>query len=372
MIFFSQTFFNTYIKNSEKYSLIKLRKPLMLNLLKIINPSLFLVIFLSPIAYVPAQEVLPSAKEQMESYFNKMDQYYEENYFSKGVKVYEMKGTGFNPYVRNRHFYEMRADHLGRMPAKKRWEIYQKSRMATLSRGQLQAANWELMGPQLLTWGGRMISLEFDPVDPNTLYAGSADGGLWRTEDMGENWLPLTDDIPAQGISSIVVNPQNRNSILIGTGEASYPLGPAIRNGIGVLKSYDFAKTWNQTNYVYDYKQGVSTFDMVWDPVDTTNVYLAATDGFWVSRDGGMTWERKIATKSTSIAFNKSNPNIIYTIVEGVGVQKSIDAGETWTILDNGHPTGDVIGICSITICDSQPNVLYTSITDATTWGYPF
>ncbi len=60
--------------------------------------------------------------------------------------------------------------------------------------------NWTAMGPAPISgegqaFTGRVAALAADPSDPsgNTIYAGAASGGVWKTTDGGSNWTPLTD-----------------------------------------------------------------------------------------------------------------------------------------------------------------------------------
>src|SRR5262249_8056426 len=40
---------------------------------------------------------------------------------------------------------------------------------------------------------GQMNALAIDPRDANILYAGAAEGGVWKTSNGGASWTPLTD-----------------------------------------------------------------------------------------------------------------------------------------------------------------------------------
>ena len=100
------------------------------------------------------------------------------------------------------------------------WEKLPKSSSKTNS-----GHEWENFGPNAVA--GRMISIAFHPTDPQTLYTGSAAGGLWRSSDYGQNWEVLTDDYPTMGVGAIAVNPQNPNTLLIATGEG-YSFGGRI------------------------------------------------------------------------------------------------------------------------------------------------
>jgi photosystem II stability/assembly factor-like uncharacterized protein len=288
-----------------------------------------------------------------------LDNYYAENYFSKGVKSTEMSGTGYYPYQRMKWFYEMRADENGEIPFLKRWNAYVESKNNLFKDNQVTVtANWINLGPT--NNGGRMISHAFDPVNSEILWVGSAAGGLWRTMDGGDSWEPMTDYLPSIAVGAIAINPKDPNIMLIGTGEA-YGWRFMV-NGVGILKSTDRGLTWNQTSFTYQQSQGVTCYTIVWDPVNPGNVYAGCNNWLWRSTDMGESWLHVQPGRTTAILINKQEPNILYTSIHGSGLYKSTSAGESWSILGNGIPQGSFIGFTSMAICDAFPNVLYAGI----------
>lgn len=90
-------------------------------------------------------------------------------------------------------------------------------------------------------WGlvsGRMTALT---SDGNVIYAGAADGGVWKSADRGAHWKPLFDDQTRLSVGAIAVNPAD-HSIWVGTGEAN----SAFENyaGDGIYRSADGGRTW--------------------------------------------------------------------------------------------------------------------------------
>src|SRR5262245_65823062 len=73
---------------------------------------------------------------------------------------------------------------------------------------------WRDIGP---TRGGRARALAGVPSQPNTVYAGFDNGGLWRSTDYGANWVPLFDDQSTGSIGAIGVGPVNHSLIYVGT-----------------------------------------------------------------------------------------------------------------------------------------------------------
>ncbi|HMQ47682.1 MAG TPA: FlgD immunoglobulin-like domain containing protein [Saprospiraceae bacterium] len=297
--------------------------------------------------------------------------YFEDHYFSRGIQPSEMgEGSGYLPYVREKWFYDLRKTHTGDAGGLQRWKTFQAMRQKMLGRGGTNpVANWQNVGPNKMEGqGGRMISHAFDPHNTQIIWAGSASGGLWLSEDGGDSWQPMTDQIPSTGIGAVAVNPLNSNAILIGTGEG-YTLGSSsIRPGLGVFKSIDFGQTWEQTDFDYLPAAGVSVFQLAWSYADTSTVWLAASNGIWKSTDAGMTWVLKKGDGTNQqtaicndILQHPTNPDLLYASFDGNGIWRSSDAGENWSKLSGGLPTSDMDFI-DLSLCRSQPNVLYASI----------
>src|SRR5256714_711600 len=60
------------------------------------------------------------------------------------------------------------------------------------------AAPWQPLGPANI--GGRVTDLVVDPVRPDTVYAGAATGGVWRSTDAGRTFARAR---PATGTPSL-------------------------------------------------------------------------------------------------------------------------------------------------------------------------
>ncbi len=74
--------------------------------------------------------------------------------------------------------------------------------------GPAAVANGQVFGPRQ-TVSGRITSLAVDPLNPNIIYLGAAQGGLWRSMDGGQNWQPMTDSAPTQATGAIAVFADN-------------------------------------------------------------------------------------------------------------------------------------------------------------------
>jgi hypothetical protein len=85
---------------------------------------------------------------------------------------------------------------------------------------------------------GRMTALA---LDGQTLYAGAADGGVWKKVGSGA-WQPLTDDGPTLSIGALLVT--SDHALWVGTGEANTSSDSYA--GTGVLRSADGGATFQR------------------------------------------------------------------------------------------------------------------------------
>src|SRR5687767_16033936 len=98
---------------------------------------------------------------------------------------------------------------------------------------------WRSVGA---TRGGRVTAYSGVRQQPHTFYFGGVGGGVWKTDDAGITWVPVSDgQITTTGsIGSIDVAPSNPNHVWVGTGSAAIRSNVII--GRGVFKSTDAGK----------------------------------------------------------------------------------------------------------------------------------
>ena len=147
--------------------------------------------------------------------------------------------------------------------------------------------------------------LAFDPQNPQIIYAvlwaarvapwevrdGSsfiaAGSGLFKSEDGGDTWHPLTKGLPNYaddklGRIGIAVSHSNRNRL--------YATVEAEGDKAGIYRSDDFGASWQQVNS--DHRiggRGPGAMGIVVAPDDPDTIYVANTTT-WKSTDGGKTF----------------------------------------------------------------------------------
>ncbi len=177
----------------------------------------------------------------------------------------------------------------------------------------------------------RITGVAVDPSDAsgNTVYAGGASGGIFKTTNFltesidGPNWQPLTDFGPTNSLNtgSITVFPRNgdpNQSIIFAlTGEGDTGMG-----GVGVLRSLDGGRTWKVLDSLHN--------------ADATGAILPIDSNLRDRRFFGATGF-KIIVDPTTVAGEV----IVYIAVSGTngGVYRSNNSGRDWTLMRAGNAT---------------------------------
>jgi cell division septation protein DedD len=85
---------------------------------------------------------------------------------------------------------------------------------------------------------GRTIAIAVHPTDPDTVYAGAAQGGLWKSTNGGTNWTPLFEfQLETEAIGAITIDPIDSNIVYIGTGEAGFSADSFFGKGIYIIRN---------------------------------------------------------------------------------------------------------------------------------------
>src|SRR5438105_2366532 len=78
---------------------------------------------------------------------------------------------------------------------------------------------WRQWGARNL--GGRIRALVQNPSNSSQMYAGSAQGGVFRTRDGGDTWQPVGKPEHSFPVGALALAPDNPNLLYVGTGEAA-------------------------------------------------------------------------------------------------------------------------------------------------------
>ena len=172
----------------------------------------------------------------------------------------------------------------------------------TIDASRAANSSWSLIGPTNVDEEdgiGRVLRLGFHPTNASIIYAGTANGGMWRSTNGGSSWANISSFLPTLGVSGIEISEADPNDIYVlsGEGDAWLSMGYTFDYGFvsysnGVFKSTDGGTTWKETGHLFpgsDTTRFVG-FQLRQDP-NNANAYLAATSiGISRTTNGGSSW----------------------------------------------------------------------------------
>jgi photosystem II stability/assembly factor-like uncharacterized protein len=191
---------------------------------------------------------------------------------------------------------------------------------------------WYPLGPRNVN--GRVKGLAVHPTDPDTVYAGAASGGVWKTTDGGQTWDPLWDMQESIAIGALGIAASSPSTIYAGTGEWTPGFG-ASYGGAGVYVSTNSGASWSRRAAVVSRRIG----KLVVDPTNDQRLWVCGDAGLERSIDGGASWTTLRAGTITDIVLDPTNPNTLLIGHRFNGFYRSIDSGDSFLPLP-GAPTG--------------------------------
>ncbi len=254
--------------------------------------------------------------------------------------------------------------------------------------------SWSYLGPDNI--GGRITDIEMPDDDLRTIYAGSASGGIFRSQDQGLSWRIIFDNQASLAIGDIDIYRQDPSIIYVGTGEANGGGGSLAYDGAGVFKSSDAGQSWRSIGL-----EGVGSIGQIKiHPTDPDIVYVAAMGrlfssgpdrGVYRTRDGGQSWEQVLYVNDSvgaiDLAIHPTNPDRIWAATwersrvpnnlryggDGSNIYRSDDGGDNWAVMDQGLPRlPEEKGRIALAVSQSDPERVYAFIArqDGNIQGY--
>jgi len=228
--------------------------------------------------------------------------------------------------------------------------------------------------PALDLTKGPSASLLIHPGDPNTLYAATFPGGVFKTTDGGTGWRERNVGLENGGVFALTAHPNDAQTLYAGTTD-------------GIARSIDGGATWHPWDAGWPPRQWVLSIAI--DPTNTDRLYAcsksdAGVDGLggtvMTSTDGGTTWSEITLGLDVSQAFYKVlldrfDPNIIYLATEREGIYISRDNGVTWSTWNEGLwsrvPGGNPYNTAHVLQLSADGRLLYFGSAGSGVWRRP-
>lgn len=299
-------------------------------------------------------------------------------------------------YLASEYYFNMRKNAItGDIPYEAMVAARNSAKEMSSSRAGSLGLSWSEMGPDNVGGRTRCFLIDNQDATGKTLFAGGVNGGLWKSINGGATWNLISDQW--DNIAAVSICQEPGGKIYVGTGEflLSVRGTPGTGNssciGSGIWQSTDGSNFTqipgtdpSTSTYNNSYNQAFSyVYSLAYA---NGKVYAGTSRGLRISTDGGANWVNPVAnvqlackdievssngavyaslnnkmyvsTDGTSftvktlpsavngmtnlqIAVSDSDPNYVYCIgskptsFSVAGVWKSVDAGNTFTLLPN-------------------------------------
>jgi len=227
------------------------------------------------------------------------------------------------------------------------------------------AQDWKAVGPP----GGDVESLGVAPGGSQSLYIGSEDGHVFRSQDGGGHWS-LAGRVGAHHddvVTTILVDPRSSKTLYA----SSWTLNS---DGGGVWRSSDSGTTWQILGLAGEDVRALA------EAPSNPDILVAGTiSGVFRSRDAGRTWERispehhDDLRNFDSLAIDPRDPDTIYAGTFHLP-WKTTDGGRNWAPIHTGMAGDSDVMSLSVDPRDSQHifasacSGIYSSHNGGTTW----
>ncbi len=238
---------------------------------------------------------------------------------------------------------------------------------------------WVLAGPTNIE--GRITVIKIHSSNPQIVYVGTANGGLWKSTNFCQSWQSVFDNQNTSSIGSLAIDPVNPNIIYCGTGESN-----ALRSyypGTGLYKSTNAGTTWVLSGLPDSYSIG----NISVNPLNNQVIYTAVLGslrrkttarGLYKSTNAGVSWNQSLyiadSVGAIDVLLDPSNPNKVFTAMwelmrredyikyggPKTALYLSTNAGTNWNVVNGGFPSNaNDLGRISMDICASNSMIIY-------------
>jgi photosystem II stability/assembly factor-like uncharacterized protein len=242
---------------------------------------------------------------------------------------------------------------------------------------------WQFLGPTNISGRVTDVAVATPRGDTYRIFAATASGGLWRTDNDGTSWDPVLEHAPSTSVGDVTIAPSDQDIVWVGLGESN--IFRSSMAGAGVMKSTDGGETWEHKGLTDTH----TIPRIVIHPENPDVLYVASSGHEWTdndergvykSTDGGETWDHILfvndRTGVIDLVMDPEDPSTLYAATwqrirrhwndprnepgyGESGIYKTTDGGANWTRLSEGLPDPAVTGRIGLDVARSNPNVVY-------------
>ena len=241
----------------------------------------------------------------------------------------------------------------------------------------IQALQWRNIGPFN---GGRGTTVVGHPTDRQVFYFGHSSGGLWKTEDAGEYWIPVGEgQFNYASVGAMALHEKNPDIMYVGLGEPQ--LRQSVSWGDGMYKTVDGGETWEHIGLKDSLHIARVRIHPDMTRISSTLLPWVMPSGLLrrrvssASKDGGKSWQKVLfkspLTGAIDLVMDPTNPDVLFaalweferkawgakTGAPESGIYRTQDGGDTWEEISEfeGMPEG-MMGRVGLAMSRDAPN----------------
>ena len=185
-------------------------------------------------------------------------------------------------------------------------------------------APWHALGPE----GAAVSELVSSPSAPGVVRAVAGEGGVYRSVDAGASWRAANGGLEALSVVSVAVDPVDSTKLFAATTD-------------GLWVTTDGGGTWERTSLPRPRPNPPNRVELVVvAPSDPNVVYAATVDDVWRSVDGGGTWQRTADTLPRRtpgmLEVHPEDPATAWVSFRSAGLFRTTDGGAVWQRIQDG------------------------------------
>ncbi|HYR76212.1 MAG TPA: hypothetical protein VEM96_10250 [Pyrinomonadaceae bacterium] len=252
---------------------------------------------------------------------------------------------------------------------------------------------WTELGPAPLPNGvggffsGRVTAVVVDPTNPNTVYVGAAQGGVWRSLDGGATWTSIFDNAQSLAIGALAIAPSNHTILYVGTGEFNLSIDSFFGVGLYRIDNADTSATLvgpinpvrnytdnNGTPQAIPIFNGRSISKILVHPTDPNTIFVATGSG--ISGSGSSTLGL-VPTMGLRGVYRSTNATAAAGSVTfqklAVSSDNSFDNPQTGNVsisdmvMESGNPDHILVGVFAL---NGTSSGVYQTTNALTTAGF--
>lgn len=211
--------------------------------------------------------------------------------------------------------------------------------------------NWVPLGPTPIPQGqtsttrvpvsGRTIAIAVHPTDSDTVYVGTAQGGLYKSTNGGTNWTNLFEfQLESLAIGAITIDPTDSNTVYVGTGEPNLSADSFAGRGVYIIRNANSASPalsgpFRLNSSSNDVFTGRAIGRIVVNPADNNVIFVCTTSG-----TGGNpgTTPANLPPRGIYRSTNAQSANPIFSQVQITGIASPNDRSTIDLALDPSNP----------------------------------